>query len=225
MTNDLANAFESLTTNDDISCILLFAEGKNFSAGPSISELTNYSKAEAQRYWRAGKRLTEAIENARQPVICAISGNCLSVGLSVALACDIRLVGETAHLAFPDVSGLQLVPAWGATQRLTHMIGSQDAKYLLITGEAMTAEQAYERGLTMAPVADTELQNHARNIAEIIARAPLHVLTQIKKSINGGIDVEYGTSMMLEEQAFLESWDIPTRKDLFVETKNRLAKI
>ena len=218
----LTEAFEAISAEDSVRCVVLAAEGVHFSAGPSLAELASFAKSDAQKYWRAGKRLTDAIEEARQPVVCAIQGRCLSVGLAVALACDIRLAAGNASLSFPDVQHIQLVPGFGATQRLVHTIGSQDAKYLLITGAGLTAEDAHNYGLVHDVVRPDQLESEAREMATRIAGTPLPVLEQVKHSINSGVDVEYGTAMHIEEQAWLASWDVPDRRDIINEATRKL---
>ena len=221
---DLTTAFESISANDDVRAIVLAAEGVHFSAGPALGEMAEFTKAEAQKYWRAGKRLTDAIEGARQPVVCAIQGSCLSVGLAVALACDIRIAAGNARLAFPDIQHIQLVPGWGATQRLVHTIGSQDAKYMLITGAALSADDALNKFRLVHDVVPKEqLETEAREMAARIAGTPLEVLEHAKHATNSGVDVEYGTAMHIEEQDWLAAWDIPGRSDIIKDAQHRLS--
>lgn len=222
LTNDLIAAFESISAEDDVRCVVLAAEGVDFSAGPDLAEMASFDRASAQKYWRLGRRLTDAIEDARQPVVCAIRGSCVSVGLSVALACDIRLAASDAVMAFPDAQYLQLPPGWGATQRLVHMIGSQRAKYLLITGARLNAEEAADENIVHDVVPTAELDGRARELAGRIAASPLFVLEQIKYAVDGGVDVEYGTAIRLEEQAWLRSWDVPGRSDIIKDADHRL---
>ena len=222
LVTELTAAFESISVKDTVRCVVLAAEGVHFSGGPSLPELAKFTKSDAQRYWRAGKRLTDAIEEARQPVICAIQGSCVSVGLAVALACDIRIAASDAMLSFPDIQHIQLVPGWGATQRLVHMIGSQDAKYLLITGLGLRAEDARRYGLVHDVVPVSRLGTEARELAARIAVSPLDVLEQVKHTINSGVDVEYGTAMRIEEHAWLASWDVPSRKEIINKAIRRL---
>ena len=210
----LTEAFEAISSEDDVRCVVLAAEGVHFSGGPDLDELAAFTKSDAQKYWRAGKRLTDSIEEARQPVICAIQGSCVSVGLAVALACDIRLAAGNARLSFPDIQHIQLVPGFGATQRLVHTIGSQDAKYLLITGAGLSAEDARNYGLVHAVVPATQLAAEAREMATRIAGTPLVALEKVKHSINSGVDVEYGTAMHIEEQDYLSTWDVPERREI-----------
>ena len=220
---DMTSAFESISREDTVRCVVLAAEGMHFSAGPSLREMAEFSKSDAQKYWRAGKRLTDVIEEARQPVVCAIQGKCVSVGLSVALACDMRLAAENAMLSFPDIRHIQLVPGWGATQRLVHMIGSQAAKYLLITGAVVSAENARDKyGMIHDVVPMARLDSEARELAGMISGAELEPLVQLKNAINSGIDVEYGTAVKMEEQAWLNSWDVSGRRDIMQDAIDRL---
>ena len=115
---DTPSGLVTVSRSDPIAIIRINnAAHTNVLTKNLVSELTAAFVA-ISADWRAGKHLTDVIEEARQPVICAIQGSCVSVGLAVALACDIRLAAENARLSFPDVRHIQLVPGWGATQRL-----------------------------------------------------------------------------------------------------------
>ena len=221
--SQLTDAFEDVSSDDDTRCIILSAEGVHFSAGPSLDEMRMMSKTDAVRWYRTGTTLCNLIENTRQPVICAIQGNCLSYGLAVALACDIRIAAENARLAFPDIRHIQLVPGWGATQRLVHMIGSQDAKYLLITGEFINADAALNKfSIVHDVVSNDRLYPEATRIADIICTADLEPLSQLKHAINSGVDVEFGTSIKIEEHSWISSWDVPNRADIIQDAIHNL---
>lgn len=231
LTTELTSAFHAISADDSVRCVVLGAEGANFSAGPPLAELKEFaksfhetgSKAAAHRYWRLGKGLTDAIEGAPQQVICAIRGSCVSVGLAVALACDFRLAASNAVIAFPDVQYLKMVPGWGATQRLTPIIGSQRAKYALITGERFNADKAKEYGIVLDVVPSNELDTKAREIAERIAMSSQTVLEQTKQAVDGGVDVEYETSMRLEEKAWLAAWMVPNRLEIIEDAIHKLS--
>lgn len=219
----LTDTFNLVSAEDDIRCIILASEGAHFSAGPSLDEMHTMTKSDALQWYRAGTTLCNTIEAARQPVICTIQRNCLSYGLSVALSCDIRLAADNARLAFPDIQHIQLVPGWGATQRLVHMIGSQAAKYLLITGTPINAETALHKyGIVHDVIPEAELYAEASRIADSICKADLDVLAQLKHAINSGVDVEFGTAIKIEEHSWLDTWDVPNRSDIIQDAKHRL---
>lgn len=221
--SQLTGAFEDVSADDNTRCIILAAEGVHFSAGPSLDEMCIMSKTDAVRWYRAGTTLCNLIENTRQPVICAIQGNCLSYGLSIALACDIRIAAANARLAFPDIRHIQLVPGWGATQRLVHMIGSQDAKYLLITGEFINADDALNKfGIVHDVVSNDRLYPEATRIADIICTADLEPLSQLKHAINSGVDVEFGTAIKIEEHSWISSWDVEDRAGIIQDAIHNL---
>ena len=222
--HDLTTAFESITNNDDVRCIILAAEGQNFSGGPSLEELVSFDIGDARKYWSAGKRLMDAVEMARQPVICAIQGQCISIGLSLALASDIRLMSEDVRLSFPDIKHLGLLPCWGATKRLPHIIGSQDATFMLLTGKQLTADDAINYGLALKVLERSELESEARELAQQIASSPTHALALTKRTIKECIDLEYGASMSIEEHAFISSWNTPDRTDIIKDAINKRKK-
>jgi hypothetical protein len=80
---------------------------------------------------RRGHRVFDRLERAKQPVICAIQGFAYGGGLELALACDIRIVTDSARFAMPEVK-LGTVPGWGGTDRLPRLIGSARAKQVAV---------------------------------------------------------------------------------------------
>jgi len=126
---------------------------------------------------RRGHRIFERLEQARQPVICAIQGFAYGGGLELALACDIRIVTDSARFAMPEVK-LGTVPGWGVTNRLPRLIGSARAKQMIFTGEPIGAEVAERWGLANEVVPVTSLSDRVTELAEKIAgNAPVAVQT------------------------------------------------
>lgn len=110
-----------------------------------------------------------------KPIIAAIAGYALGGGLELALAADIRIAGDNARLGLPEVRR-GLIPGAGGMQRLTRLIARGDAMRLLLTGEWITADEAYRIGLVQQVVAVAALMTEAMHWAQTIAaNAPLAV--------------------------------------------------
>jgi enoyl-CoA hydratase/carnithine racemase len=126
---------------------------------------------------RRGHRIFDRVERAKQPVICAIQGLAYGGGLELALACDVRLVADTARLAMPEVK-LGTVPGWGGTDRLPRLIGSARAKQMIFSGEPIAADIAERWGLANEMVSAASLGDRVTALARIIAdNAPVAVQT------------------------------------------------
>jgi len=139
----LENAVSEAEQSREVRVIILAAAGeKAFCVGADILAWTAHSPLDMWSEWvRRGHRVFERFERAKHPVICAIQGFAYGGGLELALACDIRLVADSARFAMPEVK-LGTVPGWGGTDRLPRLIGSARAKQMIFTGEPITAEVA-----------------------------------------------------------------------------------
>jgi enoyl-CoA hydratase/carnithine racemase len=153
---DLRTAFE--TARDDVAVrgvILTGAGDKAFIAGADISELAHVAAFEAERSSRFGQEVLDLIENLGKPVIAAVNGFALGGGCETAMACTIRIAVETAKFGQPEVT-LGLVPGGGGTQRLPRLVGKGRALQLILSGEMISAQEAFRIGLLneVVPAAD-----------------------------------------------------------------------
>ena len=135
--------------------ILTGAGDKAFIAGADISELAHVTAFEAEQSSRFGQEVLDLIENLGKPVIAAINGFALGGGCETAMACTIRIAVETAKFGQPEVT-LGLVPGGGGTQRLPRLVGKGRALQLILSGEMISAQEAYRIGLVneIVPAAD-----------------------------------------------------------------------
>jgi len=175
----LEDAVTQAEQSRQVRVIVLAAAGeKAFCVGADILAWTALSPLEMWSEWvRRGHRIFERLERAKQPVICAIQGFAYGGGLELALACDIRIVTDSARFAMPEVK-LGTVPGWGGTNRLPRLIGSARAKQMIFTGEPIGAEVAERWGLANEVVPVTSLSDRVTELAEKIAgNAPVAVQT------------------------------------------------
>jgi enoyl-CoA hydratase/carnithine racemase len=113
------------------------------------------------------------------PVIAAVNGDAYGGGAEVAVACDIRIAADDVQCAFNQVA-LGIMPAWGGIERLTALLGRGRALALMTTGRVLDAHAALELGLFDDVVPRTQFDNHWRDVAGQIARAPRDALVGIK---------------------------------------------
>jgi len=165
--------------SSDVRVILLEAAGeKAFCVGADILAWTALSPLAMWSEWiRRGHRIFDRLEQARQPVICAIQGYAFGGGLEVALACDFRIAADSARFALPEVK-LGTVPGWGGTSRLPKLIGSGRAKQMIFSGEQISADVAERWGLVNEVVPAGSLMARVTALAQkIAANAPVAVQT------------------------------------------------
>lgn len=161
--------------------IITGAGNKAFVAGADIAEFVQLDEAGGLELSRQGhEQVFNLIANSAKPVIAAINGFALGGGLELALACHIRIAAETAKLGLPEVT-LGLIPGYGGTQRLTHLIGKGRALEMILTADMITANEAWQFGLVNHVVSGTDLLTDAEQLMQkILLRAPLAVASAIK---------------------------------------------
>ena len=170
----LAQAFEGFATAGGIGAIVITGAGaRAFSAGADLDELTGLDAEQAHATLAAGQRTMRIIEHSSVPVIAAVNGLALGGGFELVLAADLPVLSTAAELALPE-SGLGLIPGYGGTQRLARFVGAPVAAYLMLTGERLPADRAYELGLApLPPVQPDDLLPTAMQLGrDIAARGP-----------------------------------------------------
>src|SRR4029078_13386585 len=119
------------------------------------------------------------------PVVAAINGYALGGGCEIAMACHIRVASENAKIGQPEVK-LGIVAGYGGTQRLTRLVGLGRALELLLSGEPISAQRAYEIGLVNAVYPQAELIGQAETLLKkIIANGPVAVKLTMEAAIHG----------------------------------------
>src|SRR6202171_4595089 len=171
--SDLRKAFEDARDDAAVRGVILTGAGdRAFIAGADISELAHVTAFEAEQSSRFGQDVLDVIENLGKPVIAAVNGFALGGGCETAMACTIRIAVETARFGQPEVA-LGLIPGGGGTQRLPRLVGKGRALQLILSGEMISAQEAYRIGLVNEIVPTTDLTKRAEAILnDISSNAP-----------------------------------------------------
>lgn len=208
MVQELTAALHELSLDDSVRALVLRGEGKAFAGGADIGQLRERRTADALRSINAN--LFQLVEDFPRPVIAAIEGFALGGGCELAIACDIRIAGDTARLGFPEV-GLGIFPAAGGTHRLPKLVGIGKAKELVFTGRLLTATEALAIGLVEHVVPAGDAYTHALVLAREIAKnGPLavRIAKVAMNAIARGNDPEpiekLGQSILFESQDKLD---------------------
>ncbi len=197
----ILHTFEDLAKDKTISCIILTGKGKAFVAGADIKEMQDLTANEAREFSAIGQAAFKRVEDFPVPVIAAVNGFALGGGCELALACDIRIASSKAKLGQPEVN-LGVIPGFGGTQRLTRLIGSSKAKYLLFTGEIISAEKALSLGLVNEVVEEEKLLTRCEEIATILTQKSTIAMSLCKKAIDQGLQSSLDTGMEIESNLF-----------------------
>src|ERR1700723_4339069 len=170
---ELKSAFGDARNDASIRGVILTGSGdKAFAAGADIAEMSNYTGVEAGEATRRAQEVTEIIENLGKPAIAPVNGFALGGGGELSVACTIRLAVEGAKFGQPEVK-IGIMPGAGGTQRLPRLVGKGRALQLILTGEVISAQEAYRIGLVNEIVPSSNLIPRAETILkQITATAP-----------------------------------------------------
>jgi len=204
MFDELETVFTGIAVDKNIRAVLVTgAGGKAFAAGADIKELARTDRASGEAMAQRAQHVFSLIESCGKPVIACIHGFALGGGCELALACTIRLAGETARLGQPEVK-LGLMPGYGGAQRLPRLVGQGAAMKLLLTGEPINAPEALRIGLVDEVVPMEELMTRAWEMARSIAAAAPLAVKACMDAVRRGDDLSLHNALPLDAVAFGE---------------------
>jgi len=168
MSDELVRIVRDLNDAPDVRAVVYTGTGRAFSAGSDISTLDQYPTPWS---FRNRRDYCDALRELRKPVVAAVNGFAFGGGLEASLTCDIRVAADTATFAAPEVK-LGWVGGGGMSALLANSIGASNAALMLMTGDAIDAEQALAWGLVSEVMPADEVVGRAQAIAGAIARRP-----------------------------------------------------
>lgn len=199
--DDLHDILVEAEQNKQVRSVIITGAGeKAFVAGADIAEFASFSVEEGKQMSSQGHfKVFNFLENFSKPTIAAIRGFALGGGLELALACHIRVAADTAKLGLPEVS-LGLIPGYGGTQRLAHLVGKGKAFEMILTGEMIDAQEAYQWGLINKVVPSEALMNTCLDLAKKIASKSPTAIAAAIRAINAGYNPQLnGYEVEIEE--------------------------
>jgi enoyl-CoA hydratase len=197
---ELETAFAALEGDDGVRAIVVTGAGdRAFVAGGDIGDLNSrQGLAHYREFAEVIHRVFRRVERCPKPTVGAVRGYALGGGVELLLALDIRILGTSAKLGVPEIT-LGLFPGAGGTQRLIRQIPLCRAKELMMTGDAISAEEAVAIGLANRVVSDEDVVAAAREVAERIAqRSPL-VLSMLKRTLAEGAEMPPSAALAFEQ--------------------------
>lgn len=197
MLDALESTARALDADTSVRVVVLTGSGERaFCVGADITEWAALPPLDMWRRWvKRGHQVFDQWARLRQPVIAAINGHAFGGGLELALTADIRMAAHSAGFALPEAS-IATCPGWSGTQRLVQLLGASHAKYLVLSGRRLSAEQAHANGLVHEVVPADQLRSRALALAqEMAGKAPV-ALQLSKQLVNAAAND--GTAVALE---------------------------
>ena len=187
MTRGLVDAARRAAEDHDVRAVLLKGAGGTFCVGGDVKSMAEGRAPlpfEAKRVnLRRGMEVSRILHQMAKPVVAQVDGAAAGAGLSIALACDLRIASESAKIttAFAKVG---LSGDYGGTYFLTQMLGSAKARELYLMSPVLTAQEALSLGMVSKVVPDAEIDSAAHELALSLAQGPSVTLGYIKTNIN-----------------------------------------
>lgn len=203
MRDDLYQVIQAVREDSDIQGVILTGSGsKGFCAG---ADLTEFGTAPSQVIARDVRRERDTwgiLSNLRKPIVAAIHGYCLGLGLELACFCDFRIATADSLFGMPEVL-LGMIPAAGGTQTLPKIIGNPNAMKMLLTGRNINADEALQMGLISKVVPHHSHVAVAKSLMESITSHPSSAVQTIKATVYQGMDMPMAHALALEKSRAL----------------------
>ncbi|MEE2673067.1 MAG: enoyl-CoA hydratase-related protein [Myxococcota bacterium] len=203
---ELARLFRELKREDQARAIVLTARGRAFSAGGSFDWFPSLQDPDALEHLRRdAKQMIWDLLDVESPIVAAVNGPAVGLGASLVLLCDVIYMADTASIADPHVR-VGIVAGDGGTAIWPLAVGPARAKEYLLTGDAVSAEEAERLGLANHVVPADDLQAEALAFANrLAAGAPLairYTKQAVNKLVKDALNVAFDTATALEIVSF-----------------------
>lgn len=205
MLKELAAQIDEYEANSSVKVIVLKGIEKSFAAGLDIKYLAanlNTAKNILQNMQDA----FVSISSAKKPLIAAVSGFALGIGCEIIMHCDIVLAADNARFGLPELS-IGLLPCFGGCGLLAARVGKAKAMDMILSGRALTAEEAEHAGLVSRIVTEAAMTEEYTKLAKRIAGLPQNTVAAAKKVIKSHTDSAYGDVENLLGLSSVESAD------------------
>ncbi|MBR0085272.1 MAG: enoyl-CoA hydratase/isomerase family protein [Lachnospiraceae bacterium] len=194
---DLIAIEDEIAGDPELRAVILTASGKHFCAGYDLSYLNSATPAAVKTESRRYLRTYNFFQDIPIPVIAAVDGVCYGSGVEIILACDLRIVAETARIAIVEAK-YGLAPDLGGTTRLTKLVGPGQAKRMIMGCDEIDGKEARSIGLAEIVVPREELMETAMKYAKRMASFPPNGIRFSKFGINVAMESSEAAGFMYE---------------------------
>ena len=209
LAQEVVHAMEVVEASPEYRVVIITGAGtRHFCGGADLRDMarraseSRASGAETKSAERRGlplKDMFSAIEDSRVPVIAAINGAAMGGGCEIALACDIRVMADTATIGLPEIR-FGALPAGGGTQRLPRLVGPGIAKEMIFSGLPWSVEDALRVGLINRSAPAADLISNCEKIAKVYIERAGYALKTAKALINRGVELPLQEGLALERK-------------------------
>lgn len=217
---DLRSAFQAAADDSTVRVVIVTGSGRAFSTGADLKDSQGRSLSDYRDYLVHLQEISRMILRFEKPTIAAVNGYALGSGYELALACDLRLMAESARIGSPEAKVSSSVTG-GAMRLVPLLIGPARAKELMFTAEYIDGRRAEEIGLVNRAVPDDQLMDAALELAEKITANSTLSLKLIKRGIDMSPEVSLEALMDYEVEACLATVSAPERDEALTDFHSR----
>ena len=207
---DLCEALEVLDSAPEVRVIVLTGGERAFAAGADITVLVDASSADV--VGRNTRRFWTRIRQIQKVIIAAVSGFAYGGGCELAMLCDLIVASESARFAQPEIK-VGIIPGAGGTQRLLRAVGQYRAMEMVLTGEAISAQEAYAAGLVNRVVPPERYLEEALSLARLIASRPPLAVKAAKQAMRHGFETTLLEGLEVERQNYVQLFDTKDQEE------------
>ena len=205
MMEELVPIMERLAEDKEVRCVVVTGAGRGFCAGGDVAGMASGETVPDENPVARLRRLEETsrlLHEMPKPTIAMVNGPAAGAGLSIALACDIRIAGESARFGTAFIR-IGFSGDFGGTWMLQRLVGPAKARELYFTGDLIDAREAERIGLVNRVVPDDQLASETRALAERMAKGPPIALARMKQNMNLGLVSDYSTLLDAEAEGMI----------------------
>jgi enoyl-CoA hydratase len=200
----IAAAFIELNSDAQVKAIVVTGGDTVFAAGADLNLLVDKGAQQVAdidlgQYWAP-------VFNCGKPVIAAVSGFALGAGCEFALMCDFIIADPSARFGQPELA-VGIMPGAGGTQRLVRTVGKQVASFMLMSGEPISGERAWQLGLVADLAAEGKCLERSLELARKATRMPPKAIAATRRALRQGADLPLDAALALENREFLLLFD------------------
>ena len=197
----LSEAIDRFREEEALRVLLLRANGRYYSAGLDVSEglaPETDSGIKFRNWYRQDiHRIFDELEAIEKPIVVAAQGPCFGGALEMALSCDFRLAAQSAKFGLPETN-IGALPGSGGMSRLTRLVGSAEAKWLVMAAQTIDAQRALRVGLVHEVYPDDEFEQRYMAFARKLVALPREAVGAGKVAIDAIQDVDRATARQIE---------------------------
>ena len=209
---EVVGAMEEVEADAEYRVVILTGAGKHFCGGADLRDFAERARERAASgadrqgsgsFVTPQRDIFSALEESRVPVIAAINGAAMGGGCEIALACDVRVISDTATIGLPEIR-FGALPAGGGTQRLPRLVGVGVAKEMIFSGLPWTAEEAFRVGLVNRVTPAAGLIEECEKMARVYVERAAYALKTAKQLVNRGVELPLKDGIALERKMIAE---------------------